>query len=577
MADAAPIVPLDLSLVERDLAVERTAAAEAPAWLRASQREPRAFWESLVAWVDGTSAVRTKIALNDRYDPYHDLVIRHLGSESAALAWRDAARGPQSMGFRELAERATRRAVAWRQAGATPGQVVCALRPMGRELLVSIVAALKAGLVIQPLPPLGTRFVTTRLAAAPPHLVDTDDAHRPLLLGCEALVVTADAPGDVSLELDASITWATGATAAMILDPTSPTPAVPAPLSIDALMLCALRDGVLALGLRRGDVVTAPGLSSLDLVPALPLAALLCGATLLHLTLDDLRREPALLASQPLRAVGLSAAARELLLEHPARVGDGWHTWFRDPSESLDVERWQQLVDALDLHDAGAVNLLWRSAMGGCTLFSGRRKGRAHADVLPSAGVPFVIADFLAGGAPAPTGHGRLALNLPGTLKPAPTPSVIVPHRRGWAFGGSFVDGHRGRRFLKEETHEALAGLNGCLGASVCLCPVPGSEHLVDLLLFTGVVPKRQDAALIDDALRLLAAALGEEHLPDRVRCFPLPPRRGPGGVVDHLWCRDQYLTGGLARRTRDTIHQLLGRIVQTATQPGAATQGGAP
>lgn len=555
-----PTPPLDLSSVERDLALDGVARAEAPAWLRESHRDPQSFWRSLVAWTDATSPVRTKLGAR-HFDPWHELVVRNLGLQTPVLQWVDGARGLQSLGASELADRATRRALAWERAGAAPGQVVCIVRPMGPELFVSLVAALKAGLVLSVLPPLGARFVATRLAD-PPDFIDTDAAHRALVGGATAPVLPDAVSGDVSLELHRSVSYASGATAALLFDPCLP--ATRRAVSVDALLLCALRDGTVALSLRRGDVATAPGLPLLDTVPALPFAALICGATLLHLTVDDVRREPAVLG-RPLRAVGLGVAARELLLERPIPTPQ-WHLWFRDPAESLDLERWEHLVGT-GLHDSGAANLRFSAALGGCLLFSHRRKGRPHMDVLPSAGVPHTVADFL-GGAASPTGHGRLSVSLPGSPKPVVTSTVIVPHGRGWHYGGSVAEGSRGRRFLLEETLEVVADLPGSIGASVCLTPTIGGARLADLLLFTGARPV-DEAALITEARRRLEAALGAEHLPDRVLCLPVVPRRAKGGV-DHGWCRDQYLSGGLARRADDALHRALARLVDRVTAPGA-------
>lgn len=560
--------PLDPGAVERSLTPGPTAPAEAPDWLRASWADPAPFWASLVALVDATSPVRTRMApgrLGATFDPWHELVVRNLGLSTPALSWRDGVRGLLAMGWRELADRATRRALAWQRAGAAGA--VCIVRPLGPELVVSVLAALKAGLVLTVLPPCGPLFVATRLGAAPCDFVDTDPAHRPLVTR-EAPVLPSSVDGDVSVELERSVPWRAGATAALLHDPTA-APGVRRAVTIDALLLGALRDGLLALSLRRGDVVTAPGFPALDVVPALPLAALACGATLLLLDEEDVRRDPRVLAG-PLRAVGVGARVREVLLESPA--SQGWHGWFRSPAESLDLDRWQRFVQAQGLGDALASNLLWSASHGGCVLFSPRRAGRAHADVLPAAGATHTIVGFHGGTGAAPTGHGRLAVTPPGAAKPVVTPSVILPQRRGFQFGGSVVEGTGGRRFLTDEALRALDGLPGCTGASVCLTPVlGGGDRTADLLVFTGASEQGAPevaAQVVAAARQRIAAALGAEHLPDRILCFPVLPRRTDAGAVDHAWCRDQYLSGGLARRADDPMQRLLTRIADQAGPP---------
>jgi hypothetical protein len=74
--------------------------------------------------------------------------------------------------------------------------------------------------------------------------------------------------------------------------------------------------------------------------------------------------------------------------------------------------------------------------------------------------------------------------------------------------------------------------------------------------VFTGAVHLDADgrartAAQIRDRI---SSRVGDEVLPDRHEIFPLFPRRGKDGAVDHEWCRIQYGSGMLYRKCHNAL-----------------------
>jgi hypothetical protein len=585
---------LDLSHIERCLSLEGAERCPEQSWLRESYRDPPRFWQGLRAYVDAVSPLMTKSVPLGRYDFYHDLVVRHQRSQAAAFTWYEPNATVAELSFRQLAVAASRRAAAWQRAGLLPGQVVCILRPLGVELQVSLCAALKLGLTFSLLPPLGRRFVGRRIANLGPERIDTDEVHLPLLPAeaCQLVLPAGDNgdgggggghPGgsggasgagvsDGGLDVERSHSYPSGATVALLFDPSSPTPAVPRPLSADAAYLWPLRDGVVALGLRPGQAMAAPGMHFLDTQPAMLFAAMLAGATFCHLELDQLAREPSLLLARPLRALGVSAELRELLLEKPLAVGERWACWFRDPAAAGGRERFSAFISQLHLEGMPVLNLRYGAALGGCSLFSPRRRGQAHAEVLPSAGIPWFLASLTEDGQESVTGYGRLALASPAgdEDRVTTTPNVLARLGNTWVFAASLLAGSQGRHYPSDEVLAVLADahLEGCQGASVCLCPGPDGEgaraegeQVVVLILFCGAGGGVDEARLLAQARRRIEWELGAEFLPQRAHCFPLRPRQAASGEVDHRWCRDQYLSGALARKARDPFFRTLSRL----------------
>lgn len=552
---------IDLGVVERSLRADGWAPFAPPDWLVESWRDPAAFAAALAAWHDGAGATPLKSVPGSGYDLFHDLVRRHLGTPTPALVI-DGAGAPRELWFAQLAWAAGQRAEAWRRAGAQPGQVVALARPLGVELVVSLLAALQLGLVFSLVPPSGRRLARARLEALAPAFVDADAAYATRVPDGVPLVPSSLPVGDEA-GLTRSHLYRPGQPVALLFD--AEAPMLPRPLSCDAAWLGALRDGAVTLGLRAGDAVAAPDLPLVGAQPALLFAALMSGATWVHLTLDELAHAPERLVARPLAALGVGARLRRLVCERRLALGGRVASWFRDPIASTALEPWQDFVAAAGLQAAPATNVRWSAALGGATLFSPRRAGVAHADVLPAAGATHGIVELARDDAPA-SGVGRLALTPAGADEPVVTAAVVAPRGRGWLAGGAMPACPGGRAYPTAEALAAVATVPGCRAATVVIDPDAGGGARVVLLVFGA------GAAVAEAAVRdALEADLGPDQLPDEIACFPLLPRRDDAGAPDARWCHAQYRSGELSRKSHDELFRLLsrlrGRVVQKAEE----------
>jgi hypothetical protein len=550
---------IDLAHIEGSLCLDGWEPCEPPEWLSESWRAPSPFFDALAAWHDHTGPARLKSVPLRRYDLFHDLVLRNAALETPAFSWYELDQ-KRAWSFAELAWRARRRAAAWQQAGAQPGQVVALVRPLGPELLVSLLAALQLGLVFSLVPPSGRRLARARLAALAPALVDGDDSARALFPDGARELAAEPTRG----ECDGSHAYRPGQPVAMLFDVASPTPLLPRPLTCDAAWLGALRDGAIALGLRRGDSLVAPDLSALATQPALWLASLMSGASFVHLTLDEVERDPALLADRPFKVVGVGTRLRESLLRRPLSLAN-WASWFRDPNQAPSLEPWQALVSACGLQAAHAINLRWDAALGGATMFSARRRGRAHAEAMPAAGATWSLVDLAQDDVPASGAAGRLALVPAGEAAPAVSASILLTHGRGWLSAGALPSLPAGRAYPAADALAVAATVDGCRAASVALDPAgPDGTSGVILLVFSG--GGSVDSARLCAATRVaVAEQLGADSVPDRIECFPLFPRRDDSGAADAGWCHQQLRSGGLQRKSADELFRLLARIRERA------------
>jgi hypothetical protein len=546
-----------LEQIERQLCLPPGGAPREPAWLLQSYEDPRAFYLHLQQQQAPRLPVNSKSAPLKSYDFFHDAVVRNLSGGAPAFSWVDGAGTVNGLTYRELGLRAARRAACWSGAGAEPGQVICLLGSLGIELAVSLLAALKLGLVVSLLPPLGRRYLARRVNNLAPDWLDASAHYGPLMepLGVK-VIPREDNAAAAEEDLGRSHSYASGSVMGLLFDPAQEQSDQPRPLTSDEAYLFALRDGLVTLSLAEGLIYAAPGFHLLETQPSLLLGGWLCGASFLHLEPEVLARRPELLVERELHAVGINTEVRDLLTRAGASVGQRWRYWFRNPAESRDLEAWIRFIEEAGLRGTFCGNLRWQAAVGGCTLTSARRTGMVSCGVWPGAGAPWLLGSVIDPATPAVGASGVLALQPLADAEGDPTSSgsILARGQGEYIFAGMRGTSRMGRTYPAVEVIEALRGLQGVLAATICQPPPTGEiDGAVALLVFCGAGD--HDAAGIQRAITArIEAELGRELLPDRIELFGLHPRRGEDGGVDHAWCQAQYLMGQLRRQAADEL-----------------------
>jgi hypothetical protein len=544
----------DIALIEASLWLEGAAPPGDLAWLERSWREPAAFWKALHSQCERREPGVSKSAPLRHYDFYHDLVARRQAAGTTALAWFDGAAW-RAWTHAELAQSAEGWAASWEKAGVEIGDTVAILYPPGPRWLSAFMAGLRLGLVVAVLPPWGPAFLERRLANLAPRWL----AAEPLLLrglseGWRELALP-DRPS-ATPPARRSHAYPGTAAAACCFDPCSPEPDLPRAVDADTLYLGALRDGVLALGLRPGQICAAPGWHPLESQPGLVLAALLSGAGWAEIDPAEVEKDPARLLERSIDVLGVTRGLRDLLLKRPPPGGKPWRHWFRHPAESSDLSLWQGFVERLGLGECYAGNLLCNAALGGALLFSVRRRGQAHPGVLPAAGACWQLGALASPELPGLGGTGRLALGRRGEKETVwtPTPYLLARNRGEWMYLGHYPQGRAGRTYPRQEILDLLAD-PGAYPALVEAPAAGGEGDALQVLLAFG------EAVDIEALRARIARELGADFLPDRIERLPLLPKRDGEGRADPEWCRSHYLTGELYRRQRSPVYRCLSEL----------------
>ncbi|MGD8988802.1 MAG: hypothetical protein PVH57_11620, partial [Syntrophobacterales bacterium] len=109
--------PLNISLIERQLCVERLESPGRFAWLENSYRSPLPFWQALKETHDSTLSWPGKSIPFGSYDFYHDIVVRNQRNTAPAFCWYDRLTGWQKISYSQLGSLVSRKESVWLHSG----------------------------------------------------------------------------------------------------------------------------------------------------------------------------------------------------------------------------------------------------------------------------------------------------------------------------------------------------------------------------------------------------------------------------------------------------------------------------
>lgn len=560
---------LNIYLIEKSLNLERFDLPEKIEWLEKSHETGSNFWPSLCKYHDSLFGNAGKSRPFKQYDFFHDLITRNSNRETPAFIWYDSVNLWQEISYQTLGLKAERISDHWRDLGVLPGDTLCIIKQFGLGYLESLLAGLRTGVVISFIMPEGKAVIKKQLESLQPNYICTQNIYLPLLSGWQDKIIEEkgvegtekrdrgeQAHTDMATP---SHTYGTGEVIARSFDPMCEDMFTPKVVFSDLFYLSGIRDGLVGLGLSPGDIVSAPGFNPVLTQPSLVLSVLINGASFLHLSMEDIKKNPDLLTRYPLKVLGVISRLRDILMAHPVRRVRIWKSWFRDPSEASDMHVWELFIKKLELEDIPAGCMVWNSAMGGCLLFSRKRKGQALQNVLPLPGRKWQLAMVGDDKTPALGGLGLFCVNAFLDSKEESylaTPCILAKTYLEKMFVGLNRPGRKGVYYPKELVTKIVRKIDGCRDAVVVKIPGIGNDSapVFHLLIFTGNLQTMDPADVIKKVHRTIKSELGNAFFVDDISIFPLFPRRTQENKVDEDWCRAQYLNGGLKNKSKDDL-----------------------
>jgi hypothetical protein len=560
------VLPTDMARPWLQLADAPTAALSRASWVVQSHQDPTAFYSGLHALLRAqTPALRSRPGVG--CELYFDLCLAGSPGEQAALRYRGAA-GWESLSYRELARGAAILAARWQRAGAAAGQKLALLVGMGPELCLGLCAALQLGLVPTLIPPTGATFIQQRLRSSGCARVATTALLHQVLSRQPDWAAKLLPPMSQPLlgdELAAMHRYADPVPAAALFAPSHATPDLVVPLPAHLALWLAARDGLLGFRLRPGDCLAGAGLDLLQYQPTLLMATLLAGATYVELPLRELAADPRLVAAQPLRALLLSADGAAILGKGPRGLLAGVQALFVDAAHGASVDAWRAtLSGAGELPPLYA--MLYESAAGGCTMWSGRQLAHGPITLLPAPGVLMQVTRSGLG----PGSAGYASVQVPATQPWARPLFVSTPAGSGYM--GTVLPRRRGHTYPAAEVLKVIHSFPSVDAAvAVELPALPGSvDARVHLVVFTG---PGADPELERQLAEALLRELPGSHQPDALVLIPFYARRKEG--QPHAdWVRQQYMEGRLQRKMADPSFYKLTALRAQARQLLATSLG---
>jgi hypothetical protein len=417
--------------------------------------------------------------------------------------------------------------------------------------------------------PEGKLLIDKQLQALQPDFISTETIYRPLLTGWQEKILTTEDPIVKTDTAVPSHTYTTGKVVARLFDPACQDIFTPKAVLSDLLYLSGIRDGLVGLDLGPGDIFTAPGFNETLTQPSFVLSVLLNGATCLHLSMQDIQKDPDLLTRYPLKTVGIISELRNLLIERPLMRPKIWESWFRDPSEACDMQVWERFITKLELLYIPAGSMLWNAAMGGCLLFSRKRAGQALQNLTPMPGRKWELVMTTDEKTKALGGIGLFCVNSCLNSEPnvyLPTPWILAQIDLETLFVGFNLPTKKGMYYPRKLVANIVRTKTAGCGAVVMEIPgIGGHPAGFHLLVFTGTGHTGDPADLIKQIHQTIRSTMGNAFCVDEIRLFPLFPRRTQTNGMDENWCSSQYLNGGLDSKSKNPLFRDLSRIRELA------------
>jgi hypothetical protein len=563
-----------------------------PAWLRDSYADPAGFWQLAAPELIARAPGVPRSAVFQWYNLFHELGARHAIGSRAAHQDYSPGRGFRSETYAALAERALGLATAWRERGVVPGSSVLLVQNVGAAYLACSLAAFCCGATLSVLPPDGPGFVRRGLRAVaaaaraapgartPPLPAEASSKpEEPVLFVAAGITARPWAEHEPGVELldwesapsarrAASIEphrYEANEVAARLFSPLSAEWDTPVALSAEQLYLCALRDGLLLLGLEPGQGIAAPGFCEVQFKPGLLFASLAAGASWVELSLDELEDGRALFGGA-VAVLGVSGPLRRsLMARRPAHAGRVTR-WFKNLAEESAVKAWAGFESFMK--EGGALGMQWfaNSAAGGSLLFSPWASEPSLASVYRTPGLACELSE--------PNGTGMPALADVGLLSPLEKPPagkgvhplpasalgqlVIVDTEASDLWVTNLGSHRRGVVLPEAQIEQVLAErfVGAVRAAVLVVLPLAGESNGQRVALVVYARPSSFLAA--NDLKEVLLAELGAERVPDQIEVFELNPKpldpKKDASRVDRAACRAEYLSGMSWRKSRCAV-----------------------
>ncbi len=536
-------------------------------WMQRSYSDPQVFWSDLFSYsFDVHPASNTTVF--EKYDFYADCILRHLGHGLTALKVIDATGAAQAWTYDEIHEYVEAQFPYWtNNYGLQPGKAAALMLPYGIHFIVALMTALRLGLIVS-LMPLKDRYIGTGML---PLIADTLKPD---------VIVTERAEGatprknvlELNLKLENSRTASFESyaypAADIVLQHCNPHGGPEESLTtIEASRsyLIPMRDALIALNLKQSSYWARPFLSIYREEPCGTLMALLAGATLVHISDEDLLTNPKALENETVHVLGISLPLMQLWLKKPGAPSSKIKLWHRSPLFGND-RNWRAFAELNHLNKLPMCQILIEKEKGGMTLFSQPKPIDTQTFMHPSLGTPWKLLKIGDKKAPATEGFGLFSVE---PASEAELPLIISQVGDEWSVSATLLTLREGYRYpiaLIEKKVKTLDFVQTCM-----IVPERHPQHYLtrQLMLLVFISPKehpflQQKTEEWKDRINaLIKSEVGEAFILDQLLFYTMYPKLQKG-KIDRIAVETQYRSGTLFYKQNHPIYRLLNLLKHT-------------
>ncbi|MDX8431344.1 MAG: hypothetical protein SNF33_06040 [Candidatus Algichlamydia australiensis] len=516
-------------------------------WIESSQKEPEKFYEELLGYC------QKKLALSlDKYDFYQSAVLQHLGKNATALSIMNANGVYEEWSYEKLHLAVNYQVNRWRALGLSTGQCVAIVAPVSPHYFVAYLTALRLGLSIAyfPLndPFLSKAVILQKLMELKPFAVITSEEDFPKDPSYETIELL-ELPESKNNYTPTSTNYSPETTTQIFIGTYSKTFLTLTPLSAKNLYFAVLRDAVALLGLVPGSTLAYPLGSSLY-HPNI-LNTLFLGARFLHVDSGFLKKNPQCMAKEKVHVFGLSKAAMTLWEETPGVPSSSLKLIYKSPFDQR-CFTFKAFAVVNKIEKVSSANLLIDNSAGGVTLFSKLSLDFPELFMLPNIGLSWELSDLKKKEKKSLRNFGSFSVS--GMM----TPLLLVKNDQGYILSDSQVPSRDGKPFPVEKIESAISSIPVIESASLFHAVKGGTiaNRVYVLLVFTY----ERGPSLEEAIHNTILDQVGEAYLPDYIEYYPLHPKT-QAGQVDKNWCKEQYATGLLDKKSNIEIYKKLSQL----------------
>lgn len=551
---ASPPSPLPLDAIE---------------WIEKTYLSPKTFWESIFTLQKNIPGLPPKSVLGQQYDFYFDCVARHIESNQAFTIIENGS-FVQNWTYRKLHRCINFQVKHWMKHSLKPTQMVVILAPVGIHFFIALLTALRLGLTICYLPTnspyLPKSRIASILAELQPQLVVARKADQPFVTTQLPTILLDEFNEDDQNHYPPSHDYASNKVMQIALSLYRQEALTLVPLDAHTTYTHALREGLLALNLKQGITWASPLSCPIRSEPFSTLAALLCGAAVMHIPDEVIKNDPQALKDEKVHLLGVSSPLQQLWSRDPAVPIKHLKAYYKQPLD-MNFEAWKGFSSLNKLEKVPAFHLLMDNSMGGVTLFSKPTLDNLDLYLKPNVGTPFSLMDIHDNEEPSFSGYGIFKPHLSCEENTKKTSNfylaqlennhilsyTITPCRDGVAFPIDRVEAIVNQASFVEAC--MLHHIPKLL--SVC-------NHQFSLLVFVNPlkneISEKMKEGWTQELFQQIESEAGPGFLPDRVEYFPLLPKL-KNGTINRKWCADQCNQGLLARKKNMQIFQVISAL----------------